>query len=123
MNEILYKDLTFKIIGCAMSVHTELGFGFLEKIYENATMISLKEQGIPAEQQISINVNYHGKTIGDFIADILVDKKVILELKSVELLHDVHRAQLLNYLKATGIRVGLLINFGKEKLEYERFIY
>lgn len=106
-----------------MSVHNELGFGFLEKVYENAMMISLIEQNIIAEQQVPVKVNFRNYIVGEFIADIFVDHKVILELKSTDELHDAHRSQILNYLKATGIRVGLLINFGKEKLQYERFIF
>lgn len=123
MGERLYEELTFKIIGIAMKVHNELGSGFLEKVYENAMMLHFEIEGIKAEQQKEIKVKYLGKEIGHYISDIFVDEKVIVELKTVENLTDVHTAQLINYLKATGIKIGLLINFKNEKLEYKRYIF
>ena len=123
MGERLYEELTFKIIGIAMKVHNELGSGFLEKVYENAMMLHFEIEGIKAEQQKEIKVKYLGKEIGHYISDIFVDEKVIVELKTVEKLTDVHTAQLINYLKATGIKIGLLINFKNEKLEYKRYIF
>jgi len=105
-----------------MEVHSGLGYGFLEKVYENSLMILLKNAGINAEQQISIPVYFQEKTVGDFVADIIVEDKIILELKSVERIVNVHRSQVLNYLKATGVKLGILVNFGKEKLEHERFV-
>ena len=120
--KILYKDLSYKIIGLAMQVHTELGYGFLEKIYENALMILFKENGIKAEQQIPIHVYFHGQVIGDYITDILVDDCIILELKAQDKIIDVHKAQTLNYLKATNLKLAILLNFGKHKLEYERLV-
>lgn len=122
MSERLYEDLTFRIIGIAMKVHNDLGSGFLEKVYENAMMVHFEKEKIKAEQQKEIKINYLGKEIGNYIADIFIEEKVIVELKTVENLTDVHTAQLLNYSKATGIRVGLLINFKNEKLEYKRYI-
>ena len=121
-DKILYKDLSYRIVGLAMEVHNELGYGFLEKVYENSLMILLKNAGINAEQQISIPVYFQEKTVGDFVADIMVEDKIILELKSVERIVNTHRSQVLNYLKATGIKLGILVNFGKEKLEHERFV-
>ena len=123
MGERLYEELTFKIIGIAMKVHNDLGSGFLEKVYENAMMLHFEIEGIKAEQQKEIKVKYLGKEIGHYISDIFVDEKVIVELKTVEKLNDVHTAQLINYLKATGIKIGLLINFKNEKLEYKRYIF
>ena len=107
-----HKGLTAKIIDCAYKVHRELGFGFLESVYQNALMIELTKVGLQAEREKKIQVNYDGQVIGDFTADVVVEEKVIIELKSVQQMHPAHEAQLINYLKATGIEVGLLINFG-----------
>jgi len=120
--EFLYKDLTYKIIGLAIEVHTKLGYGFLEKVYENALMLLLLREDILAKQQTPIKVYFEGEIVGDHVADILVDNKIILELKSIENINDVHRAQVLHYLKATGLRIALILNFGKTKLQYERLI-
>ena len=114
-----HKELTAKIIDCAYKVHRELGFGFLESVYQNALVIELTKAGLKSEREKRIQVYYDGKVVGDFVADILVEEKVILELKSVSQVHPAHEAQLINYLKATGIKVGLLINFG-EKVEIKR---
>lgn len=120
--KILFKDLSYKIVGLAMQAHTELGYGFLEKIYENALMVLFEENGINAQQQFPVKVQFHGRVVGDYIADILVENSIILELKAQDQLIDFHRAQTLNYLKATDFRLALLLNFGKRKLEYERLI-
>jgi GxxExxY protein len=106
------KRLTEQIIGCAYRVHKELGAGFLESVYENALLIELSEAGLAAAQQVPLPVYYSGKIVGDFCADIVVDERVILELKAVRKLTTVHEIQLVNYLTATGIDDGLLINFG-----------
>ncbi len=108
-----HKDLTGKIIECAFKVHNNLGFGFLENVYKNALMIELHKAGLKAEKEKRIQVHYYGQPIGDYAADIIVEDMVILELKSVKELHPAHEVQLTNYLKATGIEVGLLINFGE----------
>ena len=121
-NKILYKELSYKIIGLAMEVYNKLGYGFLEKVYENALMILFQREGIQANQQVPIKVYFEGKIIGDYVADILVENKIILEIKSVENIIDVHRAQVLNYLTATGFHLAIILNFGKEKLEFERFV-
>jgi len=123
MNERIYGELTYKIIGIAMKVHSDLGSGFLEKVYENAMLVLLNKENIISEQQKEISINYCGQNIGNYTADILIDKKIIVELKTVDKLTDIHSAQLLNYLKATGIKVGLLINFKNSKLEYKRFVF
>jgi GxxExxY protein len=121
--KIIYKDLSYKIVGLAIQVRKELGFGFLEKVYENALMVLLKENGIKAEQQVPIKVRFHGRIVGDYIADILVENSIILELKAQDKLANVHKAQTLNYLKATGLKLAILINFGKDRLDHERLVF
>ncbi len=110
----LYNDLSEKIIGCAYKVFNSLGTGFLEKVYENALMKELTNSGLRVLQQHPIKVYYEGTIVGDYITDILVEKKIIVEVKAVSELSKVHETQLVNYLKATGLKVGLLINFGSE---------
>jgi len=119
---IIYKELSYRIVGLAMEVHNKLGFGFLEKVYENALMVLFQKEGIPAQQQAPITVYFEGKVVGDYYADILVDDRIILELKAVDRIVDVHRAQALNYLGATGIKLAIILNFGKSSFEYERFV-
>ncbi len=120
--KILYKDLSYKIVGLAIQVRKELGFGFLEKVYENALMVLLEENGIEAKQQFPIKVSFHGRIVGDYIADILVENQIILELKAQDKIIEVHKAQTLNYLRATGLRLAILLNFGKDTLEHERLV-
>ena len=107
-----YKKLTEKIIKLFYRAYNKLGYGFLEKVYENAMMIELKKEGIPAVSQSAIKVSYDGEIIGKYFADILVDDKIIVEIKAARNLALEHEAQLLNYLKATSIEVGLLLNYG-----------
>jgi GxxExxY protein len=107
-----HQDLTSKIIECAFTVHKTLGFGFLENVYQNALLIELSKSGLKTEREKRIQVRYDGQIVGDYVADIVVEDKVILELKSNKETHPAHEAQLVNYLKATGIEVGLLVNFG-----------
>jgi len=109
---VKHQELTNKIINAAYTVHNTLGFGFLEKVYRNALVIELTKRGITAESEKPIKVSYEGQVVGDYVSDVVVDGKVILELKAVKELNDIHEVQLVNYLKATGIEVGLLINFG-----------
>jgi GxxExxY protein len=109
-----HKELTEKIINIFYRVYNKLGYGFLEKVYENAMMIEFKKDGIPAVPQFPIKVFYEGEVIGEYYADILVDNKVIVEIKAAKRLVEENEAQLLNYLKATDIEVGLLLNFGTE---------
>jgi GxxExxY protein len=109
---MLQDDLTKKIIASAYEVHNTLGAGFLEKVYENAMMIELKKSGLQAQQQFNIPVYYKDSLVGDYYADIIVEKQVILELKAIENLAKIHEVQLVNYLQGTGIEIGLLINFG-----------
>ncbi len=120
--EILYKDLSYKIIGLAIETHNKLGYGFLEKVYENAMLIMFRKKGIKVKQQAPIKVYFEGEIVGEYFADILVEDKIILELKVMEKIIGVHKAQALNYLKATGLRLAIILNFGKEKLEYERLV-
>ncbi len=120
--QFIHKDLTYKIIGCAMKVHTELGYGFLEKVYENALMLLIAKEDIKAKQQYATPVFFQGKMVGDYTADIFIEDGIIIEIKTVEKMISVHQAQLLNYLKATNTKLGLLLNFGPRKLEYDRLI-
>ncbi|MBI3583122.1 MAG: GxxExxY protein [Nitrospinae bacterium] len=110
------------LIGCAYEVYNKLGGGFLEKVYENAMMIKLKEKGLSAIQQSHVNVYFEGNLVGEYFADILVEDKVIVELKAVSELSKTHEVQLVNYLKATGIKLGLLLNFG-EKIKIIRRVF
>ncbi len=120
--ELLHGDLTYKIIGLGMQVHRTLGHGFLEKVYENALMVLFRQSGLFAEQQVPIKVVFEGVVVGDYFADILVDKRVILELKACDRIMDIHKAQALNYLKATGIDLALIVNFGARSFEHHRLI-
>ena len=117
-----HSDLTGKIIKCAQNVHNALGFGFLEKVYHNALLLELNKFGFEVESEKSICVYYQGQLVGEYCADIVVDQKVILEIKAVKTINSAHEVQLVNYLKATGIEVGLLLNFGKS-LEVKRKIF
>ena len=110
--DLKYTELTKKIIEIFYRVYNKLGYGFLEKVYENAMMIEFKKDGIPAISQFAIKVVYEGELVGEYYADILVDNKVIVEIKAAKRLVEENEAQLLNYLKATDIEVGLLLNFG-----------
>lgn len=107
-----HQETTEKIIKAFYSVYNSLGYGFLEKVYENAMMIELKKQDLNAVQQQKIDVYYEGEIVGEYFADLLVESKVIVELKAAHLIADEHEAQLLNYLKATKHEVGLILNFG-----------
>jgi GxxExxY protein len=118
----IHSELTEKIIGEVYYVYNNLGPGFLEKVYENAMLIRLKKIGLDVEQQRPINVFFEGELIGQFFADLFVENKVIIELKACEKIIDIFEVQLVSYLKATGIQVGLLINFGP-KLEIKRRVY
>ena len=117
-----HKELTEKIIKIFYRVYNRLGYGFLEKVYENAMMIEFRKEGIPAVSQFAIRVFYEDETIGEYYADILVDNKVIVEIKAARRLAKENEAQLLNYLKATNIEVGLLLNFDpKPELKRKAF--
>jgi len=115
-----YEDVTKKIIGCAYKVYNAMGFGFLESVYEKCMIIELQNAGLKVEQQKRIPVTYRGKNVGDFTADLVVEGKIIVELKSIQKLTKANEVQLVNYLVATGMTVGLLINFGETKAEVKR---
>jgi len=120
--EYLDAELTRSIIGAAFEVHNILGVGFLEKVYQNALVKELQLRGYQAEAEVKIPVHYKDTLVGDYYADILVEGRIILELKALSKLTGDHEAQLLNYLKATGHKIGLLINFGSDKVEVKRRI-
>jgi GxxExxY protein len=122
MSEYLHQELTSNIISCFYKVYNTLGFGFLEKIYENALLFELSKSGLFVERQKPIKVYYEDKLVGEYFADLIVEDKVIIELKAVDALIEEHELQLINYLKATEIEVGLLLNFGK-KPEIRRKIF
>ena len=122
MEEYLHKELTSAVINAFYEVYNTLGYGFLEKVYENAMRIEITKSGIPVKQQKNIKVYYESEMVGDYYADLLVKELVIVELKAVETICEEHEAQLLNYLKATDIEIGLLLNFGK-KPEIKRKIF
>ena len=120
--EMDINKLTYAINGAIFEVNRVLGPGFLEKVYEKALFIELKERGFYVIAQAPIKINYKGQCVGEYIADLLVEDQVIIELKTVERLEKIHEAQLLNYLKATGLNVGLLVNFKSPKVEIKRFV-
>lgn len=121
-SNFLYKELSEKIIGAFYAVYDEMGYGFLEKVYELALLKELELRNIPAENQVTIKINYKNEYLCDYVLDTIVDRKIILELKAAESLANIHTAQLLNYLKATDFKVGLLLNFGL-KPEFKRFVF
>lgn len=120
--EVEVNQVTEKIIGCVYKVSNTLGGGFLEKIYENATVIEVGKTGLEVRQQYPIQVKYDGIVVGEFFADLLVANLVLVEFKAVKLLEDVHTAQCLNYLRATGLPICLLVNFYRPKVEIKRII-
>lgn len=116
------NEITEKIIGCAYDVANGMGCGFLEKVYENALRVDLQRAGLAVLQQHPITVAWRGEIVGDYYADLLVEGCIIVELKVVKALDEVHMAQCLNYLKATGLKICLLINFGKAQIELKRVV-
>jgi GxxExxY protein len=122
LTNIKHQEITDKVIKIFYKVYGQLGYGFLEKVYENAMMIELKKEGLPATAQSPIKVSYEGEVVGEYFADILVDHKVIVEIKGAKGLASENEAQLLNYLKATDVEVGLLLNFGP-KPEVKRKLF
>lgn len=115
-------EITEKIIGCSYTVANELGHGFLEKVYENALAHEVRKAGLAVGQQYPIPVIYDGVVVGDYTADLLVANEVLVELKAIKNIDDIHVAQCLNYLKATGCIICLLINFGNPRVEIKRII-
>jgi GxxExxY protein len=119
---MLYQDLTEKIIAAAYDVRFHLGNGLLEKCYQNAMQIECEMRSLNAVSNVPLSVTYKGHIVGDFFADLLVNDVIIIELKAVRAIIPIHQAQLLHYLKTTGKKVGLIINFGSEKLEIKRMV-
>lgn len=117
---MLINQVTEKIIGCSYTVSNVLGAGFLEKVYENALAHELKKSGLKVLQQFPIKVYYDGTIVGEYVADLIVEDCVIVELKALNGLEQSHISQCLNYLKATKFKIGLLINFGRPKIEIKR---
>jgi len=118
---MLHEDLTAKVLAACFEVMRELGAGFIESVYEKALLIALQQKGVSAKAQFPLAVKFRGHLVGEFYADVLIDDKVIVELKAVRALTPEHHAQVINYLNATSLDVGLLVNFGNPKLEYRRF--
>jgi GxxExxY protein len=122
MTDILYKELSYAIVGAAMEVHRILGPGFLEAVYQTALTHELKLRGIPYEEQKYLPVSYKGILVGDYIADFVIDGKIIVEIKAISAFNLNHEAQALNYLAATGFRLALLLNFGSKSLQQKRMV-
>ncbi len=118
---MLHEELTGKILQSCFEVSKELGTDFLESVYEKALLVALRQKDLRAENQVPLQVKFRGEIVGEFFVDVLVENKILLELKTVNNLTNEHYAQTINYLKATGIEVALLVNFGNPKLEYRRF--
>ena len=118
---MLHAELTGKILEACFEVSNELGVGYIESVYEKALQVALLQKGIAVERQIPLRVSFRGVTVGDFTADMIIEGKVLLELKAANVLSSPHFAQVLNYLKATGIEVGMVINFGTPKIQFRRF--
>ena len=114
--------LSERVIACAIDVRKELGFGFLEKVYENALLVELARAGMRVEQQKPLKVRFRGAIVGDYFADLVVEERLLVEIKSIERTLPEHSAQVLNYLRATGLRVGLLLNFGPSRLGITRLV-
>ena len=121
-DEEFFRSITEQIIGSAYKVGNCLGTGFLEKVYENAMFYEVSKSGLKVQQQYPINVFYENLVVGEYFADLLVEDEVVVELKAVKSLEPIHFAQCMNYLKATGKKVGLLINFGASKVEIRRVV-
>ena len=122
MSNIIFKELSYKIIGCAITVHKIVGSGFLENVYEQSLCIELKLRNIPFTRQKMYSIFYKNYNVGTYITDIVVDNKVIVELKSVPYINRNMEAQLLNYLHVSNIRVGYVINFRNTRIEFKRFV-
>lgn len=116
-----HEDLSRKILEACFEVSRELGIGFAESVYERSLLVALVQKGLTVEAQVPLEVHFRGVLVGEFKPDLIVERKIIIEIKAVERLVNAHFAQVLNYLKITGVDVGLVVNFGNAKLEYRRF--
>jgi GxxExxY protein len=123
MNADMLNALSERIIGCAIAVANGLGSGFLEKVYENALAHELRKAGLTVAQQQGVSVVYDDVIVGEYAADLLVEAAIVVELKAVRALDDVHQAQCMNYLRATGMHLCLLLNFGRPRLEIRRIVH
>jgi len=121
-DKVYYDSLTEQIISCAYTVGNKLGYGFLEKVYENSLAIELAATRLNVETQKPINVCYEGQVVGEYFVDMIVEDEIIVELKAVKAIGDIHLAQCLNYLKATGKKLGLLVNFGGDRVTVRRVV-
>ena len=117
------RPITEQLIGAAYEVHNVLGYGFLERVYQQAMQVELKARGVKVELEPKIKVQFKGVIVGDYAADLLVEAKIIVELKTDSEYQSIHEAQLLNELRGTGMKVGYLINFGRERVEYKRMVF
>lgn len=122
MTKLIEKDLVYKIVGCAMAVHNEIGHGFREKTYENALCVEFKHEGLEYAQQSVFPVMYRSEKVDRYIPDLIVENKIIVDTKTVESIIDEHRGIILNYLRVTNLQVGLIINYKHPKLEWERLV-
>jgi GxxExxY protein len=122
MGQLRYQELSEKIIAAAYTVHNELGCGFLEKVYQKALVIELEERGVLCRCEVPLRVMYRGQVVGDYCADVIVGNKIVMETKAVSRLDPIHEVQLVNYLRATHLNVGLLINFGRS-VEVKRRVF
>ena len=124
MADIIYRDESYRIVGVAMKVHSELGCGFLEPVYQEAFELLLRREGIPFERERKLNIRFMGEVLKkEYFADFVCYDKIIVEMKAVNELTAVHEAQVMNYLKATGFKLGLLFNFGAPSFHYRRLVF
>lgn len=122
MSELLYKELSYAVVGAAMEVHKVLGAAFLESVYQRALAYELTIRNIPFEEQKRLDVQYKGQTVGEYKADFVVDDKIILEIKAASAIVSEHESQALNYLAAAGYRLAIILNFGTTSLQYRRIV-
>ncbi len=122
MAELLEKDLVYRIVGCAMAIHNTLGHGLREKTYENSLCVEFRHQGMEHSQQTEYPVYYRNELVDEFVPDLVVEQRVIVDTKTVQAINDDHRGTMINYLKITGLKVGVIINFKNRKLEWERLV-
>lgn len=123
MTELIYKDEYYRIVNAAIEVWKRLGYGFLEKVYENALIIELQKRGFEPEQQKKFTIRYDGLVVGEYCSDLIVNNIIIIELKSARNFAEEHVAQVINYLKASTLRLGILLNFGPNGLEHKRIVF
>lgn len=122
MARIIYKELSYTIVGAAMNVHKELGPGFLESVYQKALALEFNLMGFHFEEQVRLPVTYRGVLIGDFVADYVVERQIVVEIKAASHIHPRHKSQALNYLAASGLKLAIVINFGEKSLTRQRVV-